>query len=256
MAGLIPVGSVVDPKRDVFPTTGAHADIRVIPQFGPNKGKKIDPKTARTLLQNVLVGPNRTPLVQQAGKDWKWNFPVTSGFGPRTAPTAGASTFHQGIDVSLGPGTQLTYKGQGTYRPDRGFGSLMTADPQGNPYEIRFLHTQPGKAASVGSTQAPSAPVLPSPEGTISPQQLSQQWAQAYMQSQYQNQERQGKLIDLLVDAYEKKKPKNFMEQMQESLMGGLMSNVMNPNKFLNQFINSEPYVQGQQYATSQFFGL
>jgi hypothetical protein len=162
MAGLIPTGSVIDPRRDIFPTTGAHLDVRVIPQFGTQKGKKIDPKTARTLLQNVLIGKDKTPLVQQQGQDWKWNFPITSEYGKRAAPTAGASTFHEGIDVSLGAGTPLAYKGYGTYRPDRGFGSLMTTDPQGNPYEIRFLHTEPGSKAAIGSTDIPTAPTLPS----------------------------------------------------------------------------------------------
>jgi hypothetical protein len=37
----------------------------------------------------------------------------------------------------------------------------MTADAQGNPYEIRLLHTEPGKAVSVGSSTVPSAPQLP-----------------------------------------------------------------------------------------------
>lgn len=163
MAGLIPLGAVVDPSKDVFPSTGAHLDVRVIPQFGPQKGKKINPRTARSLLQNVLIGKDKRPLVQQAGSDWKWNFPVTSEFGKRSAPTAGASTYHEGIDIGIGAGTPLTYKGYGTYRPDRGFGALSVADAQGNPYEIRLLHTAPGKAASVGSTVQPSAPVLPTP---------------------------------------------------------------------------------------------
>jgi hypothetical protein len=161
MAGLIPIGRIVDPSRDVFPSTGAHLDVRVIPQFGANKGKKIDPRSAKGLLQNILVGKDKRPLVQQQGQDWKWNLPVTSEFGPRKAPTAGASTFHQGIDVGIPVGTELTYKGYGTYRPDHGFGSLMTADAQGNPYEIRLLHTEPGKAASVGSSVVPAAPQLP-----------------------------------------------------------------------------------------------
>lgn len=165
MAGLIPLGAIVDPSRDVFPSTGAHLDVRVIPQFGPQKGKKIDPKTARSLLQNVLVGPNKMPLVQQSGDDWKWNFPITSGFGPRRAPTAGASTYHRGIDLSIGAGTPLTYKGYGSFRPDSGFGSLMTTDAQGNPYELRFLHTEPGKAVQVGDLSIPAAPELPPPPG-------------------------------------------------------------------------------------------
>lgn len=164
MAGLIPLGSVIDPSKDIFATTGAHLDVRVIPQFGAQKGKKIDPRTAKSLLQNVLIGADRRPLVQQVGKDWRFNFPVTSEFGKRTAPTAGASTYHQGIDIGLGAGTPLAYKGYGSYRPDSGFGSLNVADAQGNPYELRFLHTAPGKAASVGSTAVPKAPALPTPE--------------------------------------------------------------------------------------------
>jgi hypothetical protein len=125
------------------------------------KGKKIDPRTAKTLLQNVLVGKDQIPLVQQQGQDWKWNFPVTSEYGKRAAPTAGASTFHQGIDIALSAGTPLAYKGYGTYRPDAGFGSLQTTDAQGNPYEIRFLHTEPGQKAAVGSSEVPSPLALP-----------------------------------------------------------------------------------------------
>jgi len=158
MAGLIPLGSVIDPSKDIFATTGAHLDVRVIPQFGAQKGKKIDPKSAKSLLQNILIGQDKRPLVQQVGNEWKWNAPITSGFGPRSAPTAGASSYHEGIDVGLGAGTQLTYKGAGTFQPNKGYGSLMTTDAQGQPYELRFLHTQPGKASSVqgGAMQAPS----------------------------------------------------------------------------------------------------
>jgi hypothetical protein len=163
MAGLIPLGSVIDPRKDVFATTGAHLDVRVIPQFGPQKGKKIDPKSAKSLLQNVLVGQDRKPLVQQVGNEWKWAAPVTSGFGPRSAPTAGASSYHEGIDIGLGAGTQLTYKGVGSFQPNKGYGSLMTTDAQGQPYELRFLHTEPGKAASVQGASTPTQ-ATPNPE--------------------------------------------------------------------------------------------
>lgn len=253
MAGLIPLGSVIDPSKDVFPTTGAHLDVRVIPQFGPQKGKKIDPKTARSLLQNVLIGPNKTPLVQQKGKDWQWNFPLTSGFGARSAPTAGASSFHQGIDVGLGAGTQLTYKGYGTFRPDRGYGSLTTADAQGNPYELRFLHTQPGKATSVGSNIAPPAPELPAVSGAANNDAM----AQAFVANMLQNQDNQTKLINALFTVLgEKEKPKSLMEQMKEGLIGGMLQQALTPKNFLSQFTDSDPYLQGQRYATSQFFGM
>jgi len=165
MAGLIPLGSVIDPSKDIFATTGAHLDVRVIPQFGAQKGKKIDPKSAKSLLQNILIGQDKKPLVQQVGNEWKWNAPVTSGFGSRSAPTAGASSYHEGIDIGLGAGTQLTYKGAGTFQPNKGYGSLMTTDAQGQPYELRFLHTQPGKASSVqGGTAQPQLQTATAPE--------------------------------------------------------------------------------------------
>jgi hypothetical protein len=71
-------------------------------------------------------------LVQQVGKDWKWKFPsyfrIWKAFN---APTAGASTYHEGIDIGLGAGTPLAYKGYGSYRPDNGFGSLNVCGSPG-----------------------------------------------------------------------------------------------------------------------------
>ena len=224
MAGLIPVGAVIDPSRDIFPTTGAHLDVRVIPQFGAQKGKKIDPKTARSLLQNVLVGKERTPLVQQQGQDWRWNFPITSGYGQRAAPTRGASAFHQGIDVSLGAGTPLAYKGYGTYRPDSGFGSLMTTDPQGNPYEIRFLHTEPGKQAAVGSSTLPEAPQLPGQEV---------------------NEERNNKLMEAL---FGKK------ESLKDVLMAGALQQAMQQRQ--TSPLDQLPSLQSQVFTPEQAMAL
>jgi hypothetical protein len=201
MAGLIPVGRVVDPSRDVFPSTGAHLDVRVIPQFGPQKGKKIDPRTARTLLQNVLIGKEQIPLVEQQGQNWKWNAPITSEYGKRTAPTAGASTFHEGIDIGLGAGTPLAYKGYGTYRPDSGFGSLQTTDPQGNPYEIRFLHTEPGVKAAVGASDLPTAPTLPGDNAK-------------------QNQERNDKLMEELFGKQQSLKDVLIAGALQQAMQG------------------------------------
>jgi hypothetical protein len=161
MAGIFSAGRVAHPKEDVFPTTGEHLDVRVIPQFGPQKGNPVNPRNARSIVQNVLIGDQRTPLVQPQGKGWKWNFPVTSEFGQRIAPTKDASTFHKGLDIGLAAGTPLAYRGYGTYRPDHGYGSIMTTDAQGNPYEIRLLHTKPGKASAVGPTVAPPPLALP-----------------------------------------------------------------------------------------------
>jgi hypothetical protein len=234
MAGLIPLGSVVDPSKDVFATTGAHLDVRVIPQFGAQKGKKIDPRTAKSLLQNVLIGADKRPLVQQVGKDWKFNFPVTSEFGKRTAPTAGASTYHEGIDIGLGAGTPLAYKGYGSYRPDNGFGSLSVADAQGNPYELRFLHTAPGKAASVGSTEVPSAPQLPS-----NVDQRTQDVLEAFLRgTQYELNPRE-----------QAKEKETLASRMKKQLVGQVLGQALNPMSFLDNYKTNDPFMQGSAMA-------
>ena len=234
MAGLIPLGAVVDPSKDVFATTGAHLDVRVIPQFGTQKGKKIDPRTAKTLLQNVLVGTDKRPLVEQVGKDWRFNFPVTSEFGKRTAPTAGASTYHEGIDIGLGAGTPLAYKGYGSYRPDNGFGALSVADAQGNPYELQFLHTAPSKTAAVGSNKIPAAPQLPS-----NVDQRTQDILEAFMKgTQYELSPR------------EKEKPKEtLVSSIKNQLLGQVLNQALNPMSFLDNYKTNDPFMQGNALA-------
>jgi len=153
----IQLGSIVDPSQDIFASTGAHGDFRVIPQFGPNKGKAINPRFARSLLTRISAGG--TPLTQK-NKDgqYSFNFPVTSEFGPRQAPTEGASTYHRGIDLGIGAGTPLTYTGEGgTYTPGKGMGTLSITDDQGQPYDIQLLHTVPGTASEAVATPQASS---------------------------------------------------------------------------------------------------
>jgi muramidase (phage lysozyme) len=128
------VGKVIDPKYDVFPTTGAHLDVRVL-----KEGEYVNPEFARSMLQNLYVGGK--PLYSQKNGAWQAAHPITSGFGPRTAPTAGASTFHRGIDIGVGAGTPLEWRGGGQYRYDKGYGVIETTDPSGRPYTIKLLHT-------------------------------------------------------------------------------------------------------------------
>jgi hypothetical protein len=156
MAGLIDAGYVARPEEDVFATTGAHLDVRVL-----KDGKYINPETIRSLLTRLKVGKERTPLWQQQGSTWKPAAPITSGFGPRSAPTAGASTYHPAHDYGLGAGTQLAWEGPGEFTPNKGYGSIKTTDAQGNPYEIKLLHTKGGKPAALASTSQQTAPAVP-----------------------------------------------------------------------------------------------
>lgn len=127
-------GRVVDPSKDVFPTTGAHLDVRVM-----KDGNYINPETARSILKDLYVGGK--PLYTQQDQYKNAAYPITSRFGPRTAPVAGASTYHRGIDVGVGAGTPLEWRGGGTFKPERGYGVIETTDPQGRPYTVKLLHT-------------------------------------------------------------------------------------------------------------------
>lgn len=128
------VGRVVDPSRDVFPTTGAHLDVRVV-----KDGQYVNPEFARSVLKNLYVGGK--PLYTQQGESWNVSYPITSRFGPRSAPAPGASTYHRGIDLGVGAGTPLEWRGGGSFKPERGYGVIETTDAQGRPYTIKLLHT-------------------------------------------------------------------------------------------------------------------
>ena len=142
MASTLDVGYVSPAGQDVLPTTGPHLDVRV-----SKDGKYIDPGTIRSLLTRLKVGKERKALWQQQGEQWTPGFSITSGYGPREAPVAGASTFHPAHDYGVAGGTPLSWEGPGTFIPGKGYGTIKTTDTQGTPYEIRLLHTKGGKPA-------------------------------------------------------------------------------------------------------------
>lgn len=154
MAGILQAGYIAKPGEDIFPTTGPHLDVRV-----KKAGQYIDPATWRSGLQNLLVGDQKTPLYQQTKDGFNPSFTVTSPFGQRKAPVAGASTFHKGIDFGIAGGTPLYWKGMGAFKPGKGMGTIQT--PEG--YEIELLHTKGGKEVALGSA-APTPAQLPPPQ--------------------------------------------------------------------------------------------
>jgi murein DD-endopeptidase MepM/ murein hydrolase activator NlpD len=135
--GSIRAGRIAHPHEDVFPTTGPHLHVRVL-----RNNEDVNPEYTRSILQNLYAGGK--PLYALQGSEWRPSYPITSRFGPRTAPTAGASTYHRGVDYGIPAETPLEWRGRGTYRPERGFGVIETTDPQGQPYTIRLAHTVPG----------------------------------------------------------------------------------------------------------------
>lgn len=67
--------------------TGPHLDVRYA------SGQPISPKELDPYLSIGGKRPSELPL--------------TSAYGPRQAPTAGASSFHQGIDLGVAAGTPI-----------------------------------------------------------------------------------------------------------------------------------------------------
>lgn len=175
---------------------------------------------------------------------------ITSPMGARTAPSPGASTNHLGEDYGFPKGTALRFLGQGSVSTHSGQGAAGNVSVlRTGPYELQTFHLDslPQAATTRKSDAATTASTGATPEA----------WAQAYVQNQIENQTQQGKLIDALINVIgEKEKPKSLMEQMKEGLIGSALQQALTPKNFLSQFTGSDPYLQGQQYATSQFFGL
>lgn len=130
--GPISLGRISSPGQDPLPSTGPHLDVRI----QKPDGTYINPETARSMLTNLRAGGK--PLYVQKGGDWVPSFPVTSGYGPRTAPTAGASTYHRGTDYGVPAGAPIEWHGTpGRFSYAGGIGTLELPDG----YRIKTLHT-------------------------------------------------------------------------------------------------------------------
>lgn len=232
-------------------STGPHAHWEVM-----KDGKRFPLSKARKdigqFLQFRLPGQeNWQQLYSPESQGFRLNpaATITSPMGPRTAPSPGASTNHRGEDYGFPEGTALRFLGQGSVSTHSGQGAAGNVSAlRTGPYELQTFHlSELPQAATTRRNEAAAEATGTTPEA----------WAQAYVQNQIENQTQQGKLIDALINVIsEKEKPKSLMEQMKEGLIGGALQQALTPKNFLSQFTGSDPYLQGQQYATSQFFGL
>ena len=194
--------------------TGPHAHLYV-KDLATNQ--YINPSTIRSPLMGLRVGEGEIPafIKDASGKivvNPQSGIQVTSGFGGRSAPTAGASTFHQGEDLALPAGTQLKYVGEGSYTPlanQGGFGNLGTFKTGDNKYEIGFGHL-----ASLGGATTSQAPPINAPQNYDQANQRTQDLLEAFMYgTQYRNQP----------------KPQSFVDAMKEQVTASLLNQVLNP---------------------------
>jgi hypothetical protein len=145
-------------------STGPHGHVYV---RDLQANKYIDPATAKSLLAGFRVGQNEIPLItkNKAGVldiNPESGLTLTSKYGARERPTAGASSFHQGWDLAGPTGTQLKYVSDGgEYTPKTnqgGFGNLGVFTTPDKRYEIGVGHLQStGKQASNPGSKGSSA---------------------------------------------------------------------------------------------------
>ncbi|CAM5482923.1 hypothetical protein GCM10023068_38900 [Leifsonia shinshuensis] len=101
----------------------------------------------------------------------QWPFPVgvpiTSGFGPRTAPTAGASTNHLGVDFAPGAGVPVQIIADGVVREvvahdGGGCGVNVTIDHMigGQLVSSKYCHLQTGSVRVAAGQQVRVADIV------------------------------------------------------------------------------------------------
>lgn len=108
--------------------TGPHLDFRVY-----------------DVASNTYLNPSDfTDVLTVGGKPLTEQFRMTSGFGPRVAPTSGASTDHKGMDYATPAGTRVDIAGGkhlATFdTPKGGVMSQFAFQRDGKNYDLLFLH--------------------------------------------------------------------------------------------------------------------
>lgn len=208
-------------------------------------GFYIDPSTIKSAQTGVLIGEKRIPLVRRTSTGgFEWNpdtgLGITSPFGKRTAPTAGASTDHKGIDFAGAAGTPIYFQGYGKALPvpsAGGYGNLMTFRTADNKYELGFGHMDKlGPEAQVYASnlnKKPAAPVLPASDFAV------------YNQGQQAGQETGalatlGLLNTILGNA---KRERSSSMGLYEDLMGSLLKPKSDmTTDFLMRYMMNNPY--------------
>ena len=85
------------------------------------------------------------PVVGKSAKD------ITSPYGKRNAPTAGASTFHSGIDIAAPEGTKLVAIMDGTVtKASWGGSGGYTITIDSGDYTFSYCHSDPNFMVKVG----------------------------------------------------------------------------------------------------------
>jgi hypothetical protein len=166
----------------------------------------LDPRTFQSPLLDIRVGKNEVPLAIKNAQGQVTINPatgatVTSEFGPRSAPTDGASSQHMGRDIALPHGTPVKYFGAGQYIPVsgvQGFGNLAKIITPDKRYELGFGHM-----ASLGTPVTTEGLPTGAPQNYDQANQRTQDLLEAFMYgTQYREQEKPKSLAASLKDQF------------------------------------------------------
>ena len=92
-----------------------------------------------------IVADAEFPVVGKSFKD------ITSGYGKRTAPTSGASTFHSGIDIGAPEGTKIIAIADGKVTKTAwGGAGGYTITIESGEYSFSYCHSDPNFIVKVG----------------------------------------------------------------------------------------------------------
>lgn len=94
-----------------------------------------------------LISKSESIIITEP-KEFYWPLPnnhiITSPFGPRKAPTSGASSYHSGMDIGAPAGTKIHSICDG-YVSFIGFNGAggFTITIKANPYKVSYCHVNP-----------------------------------------------------------------------------------------------------------------
>jgi TP901 family phage tail tape measure protein len=129
--------------------SGPHLDLRGF--TGADRKNRIGPQRLKEISQMIQAG--NKPLSA-------WG--ITSGYGPRRAPVAGASTFHPGFDYGTPAGTPIRFTGQATnvkQRPNQGGAGHVLEITLPTGEIVQLLHLQKfGQALGQAAKQGGAMP--------------------------------------------------------------------------------------------------
>lgn len=100
----------------------------------------------------IILQENNLIFLPQTNFVWPTPnyYTITSNYGHRKAPTAGASTFHSGIDIGAPEGSKIVSicDGYVTFTGFKGAGGF-TITISSPPYQISYCHVNPNFEVSV-----------------------------------------------------------------------------------------------------------